>query len=110
MRGVNVCYHHGGRSLRGFVHPNYKHGFYCKVQPLELLVAFGLYRREVQQQQIAAVLDHLQATMPCQTRADYRRFMAAYWAAVVNLPDVKLTAELADYVMQQWTLWLRGES
>jgi hypothetical protein len=110
MRGMNVCYHHGGRSLRGFVHPNYKHGFYCKVQPLELLLAFDLYRREVQRQQIAAVLDDLQATMPRQTRADYRRFMAAYHVAVAKLPDVKLTPELAAYVVQQWRAWLRGES
>jgi hypothetical protein len=95
MRGVNVCYHHGGRSLRGFAHPNYKHGFYCKQRSIFLLIAFDVYREKQRRQQVAEIFDDLAVTMPRQTRADYRRFMVAYRAAVVRLPDVKLTPELA---------------
>lgn len=101
MRGTNVCYHHGGRSRRSFAHPNFKHGFYCKVRPFLLLIAFGEYRRERERQQLDAIRDELAATMPRQSRAEYRRFMAAYWAAVARLPDVKLTPELAAYLMRQ---------
>lgn len=101
MRGVSVCYHHGGRSLRGFAHPNYKHGFYCKQRSILLLLAFDAYRREVRRQQIAAILEELESAMPRQTRADYRRFMVAYRAAVARLPDVKLTPQLAAYIMRE---------
>src|SRR5262249_54293623 len=30
IRGRSVCKFHGGRSLRGQAHPNYKNGIYCK--------------------------------------------------------------------------------
>jgi hypothetical protein len=99
MHGMTVCYHHGGRSLRGIAHPNYKHGFYCKEPSILLLVAFEAYRRELQRQQIAEILDELEATMPRETRADYRRFVAAYRAAIARLPRVKLTAQLAVQIM-----------
>jgi hypothetical protein len=110
MRGVNVCYHHGGRSLRGFAHPNYRHGYYCKPRDLLLLVAFHAYRDAYRNAQHAGILEELAVTMPRQTRADYRRFMAAYRAAVADLPAVKLTPELAAYVMHQWRVRLRDDS
>ena len=101
MRGMTVCYHHGGCSLWGMAHPNFKHGFYSRKPFILLLVVFEAYRHELQRQQIAEILDELKATMPRQTRADERRFMAAYHAAVAKLPDVKLTPELAAYLMRQ---------
>ena len=99
MRGANVCYHYGGRSLRGIAQPNYKHGFYCKQPCILLLLAFEAYRRELRRQQMAAILDELEATMPRQTWADNRRFVAAYRAAIARLPRVKLTAQLAAQIM-----------
>jgi len=101
MRGVRVCYHHGGRSLRGFTHPNYKHGFYCKPPSILLLLAFGAYRDELRRQQRGAIHDELASTMPLETPADYLRFMAAYRAAVASLPDVKLSPQLAAHIMRR---------
>jgi hypothetical protein len=103
MRGTNVCYHHGGRSRRSFAHPNFKHGFYCKVRPFLLLVAFAAYRRKREDQQTAAILGELAATQPHRTRAENRRFNAVYWAAIARLPAVKLTPELAAHVLRWWS-------
>ncbi len=33
MHGMQVCYIHGGKSLRGTEHPSYKHGLYAKYLP-----------------------------------------------------------------------------
>lgn len=37
MHGSNVCYHHGGRSLKGIASPALKHGKYSKHMPQRLL-------------------------------------------------------------------------
>ena len=97
MRGMNVCYHHGGASKRGTVHPNYRHGFYSKSADaqLRLSIAFHDYRRAVRRQQLDDIRAELAATIPVETRADHQRFMVAYSAAVAQLPAVKLTPALA---------------
>ena len=102
MYGVNVCYHHGGKSRRGLLHPNYKHGFYSKSPDAEfpLSQAFHDYRRVVRRQQIADLYADLRATMPDMTPADDRRFMAAVRTHIAQLPAVKLTPELAVWVLQ----------
>jgi len=41
MAGREVCYHHGGASLRGPAHPNYKHGRYAKDLPTRLAARYA---------------------------------------------------------------------
>ncbi len=52
MRRMTVCYHHGGRSLRGIAHPNYKHGYYSKVGDGGLMAVFREYCRAVRRRQV----------------------------------------------------------
>lgn len=101
MIGMDVCYHHGGKSRRGFTHPNYKHGYYskCPATQLILMVRFDQYRRGVRAQQREMILDDLANSLPLEHQSDYRRFMVAYRAAVSKLPDVRLTVELARALM-----------
>ncbi len=40
MRGMEVCYHHGGKSLKGLAHPNLKDGLRAKHMPKPLKEAF----------------------------------------------------------------------
>lgn len=95
MRGMDVCYHHGGRSLRGIAHPNHKHGFYCKEQDIFLMVAFGMYQQALRKQQIAATYSQLADTLPMQSPKDYNRFLAAFRSSMQRIPRPKLTAKLA---------------
>jgi len=40
MSGAQVCYHHGGASLKGAAHPNFKDGSRSKYMPKFLAPAF----------------------------------------------------------------------
>lgn len=42
MKGMEVCYHHGGKSLKGIAHPNFKDGLRSKHMPKPLKEAFDL--------------------------------------------------------------------
>jgi hypothetical protein len=95
MKGINVCYHHGGKSRRGFVHPNYKHGFYCKKPDLLLIFAFYHYKNALRKQQAQAVAKELIDTMPMNNMKDYRRIMAAFRAGMQHILFPKLTPKVA---------------
>lgn len=41
MRGMEVCYHHGGKSLKGAAHPKFKDGLRSKHMPKFLKPAFS---------------------------------------------------------------------
>ena len=101
MKGMNVCYHHGGKSQRGFVHPNYKHGFYRKEPDLLLIFAFYQYRNVLRKQQAQALVNELIDTMPINNMRDYRRIMAAFHACVQRIPRPKLTVKLATEIRQK---------
>src|SRR5438045_520146 len=99
MRGMNVCYHHGGKSRRGIVHPNYKHGFYCKQGDLFLMVAFEQYRQRLREAQIKTVVSSLTADLPVDTSTYYKRLRAALHVRMQRIPRPKLTAKLAAELM-----------
>ena len=40
MRGMEVCYHHGGKSLKGIASPSFEHGRYSRYMPKELAPVF----------------------------------------------------------------------
>jgi len=42
MRGMEVCYHHGGASLRGVAHPGFRTGRYSKYIPTRLTERYEL--------------------------------------------------------------------
>jgi hypothetical protein len=104
MKGMNVCYHHGGKSRRGFVHPNYKHGFYCKSPDLLLMFAFYQYKNALRKQQAQAVANELIDTMPINNMKDYRRIMAAFRTSMQRIRRPKLTAKLAAEIMSNKNL------
>lgn len=95
MRGVGVCYHHGGKSLRGLAHPNHRHGYYCKETDILLLVAFHQYASALRKQQVEAAAERIAATMPMDSASDYRRFMAVVSAALRTIKPPKLSPKLA---------------
>lgn len=101
MRGQDVCYHHGGASLRGIAHPNYRHGYYSQspLARLILLTRFDQYRAAVRRRQQEAILDDLANGLPLEQYSEYRRFQRAYLAAVAQQPVVKLTPALAAWLM-----------
>ncbi|MBZ0301141.1 MAG: hypothetical protein K8J31_15445 [Anaerolineae bacterium] len=108
MCGRNVCYHHGGKSLRGVLHPNFRHGYYSKdsVVWLMLSIAFDEYRQALRKQQLDELLVRLDVEIPHRTKRDYRRFMAAYRATAAQLPRPRLTPELAAFLMRwRWPGW-----
>ena len=100
MRGMEVCYHHGGKSLSGYAHPNYKHGYYSKnpLVRIYLLSCFDRYRRVLRQLQYEDIMTHLKETMPTETRREYLRFKRVFYAHVAQLPPVKLTPEVAAWI------------
>ena len=104
MKGMNVCYHHGGKSRRGFVHPNYKHGFYCKKPDLLLIFAFYQYRETLRKQQTAAIINELMGDLPTNTIANYKRLRDALRASMQQLSRPKLTAKLAAEIMSNKNL------
>jgi len=40
MKGMEVCYHHGGKSLKGIASPSFKHGKYSRYMPPQLAPVF----------------------------------------------------------------------
>jgi len=40
MKGMEVCYHHGGASLKGIASPSFKHGKYSRYMPKQLAPVF----------------------------------------------------------------------
>lgn len=98
MRGREVCYHHGGKSLRGFVHPNYKHGYYVKHGDMTLLLAFHAYEDALRKQQIEVIYSNLSSTMP---EADTMRLLAACRVAIRRLQMIKPTPSLVAQIMSQ---------
>jgi len=40
MKGMEVCYHHGGKSLSGIASPSFKHGKYSRYMPKQLAPVF----------------------------------------------------------------------
>ena len=95
MKGMNVCYHHGGKSRWGLAHSNYKHGFYCKQPDLLLIFAFYQYRDALRKQQAAAIINALMDNRPTNTIANYKRLREVLRARMQRIPRPKLTAKLA---------------
>ena len=114
VRGMQVCYHHGGKSRRGLSHPNFKHGYYSRDGYVRYLLSIAMadYRRALRSEQIAEITDDLQDTMPLETVRDFQRFMAKWRLAVyaMPMPEVKLTPELAAEVLAwRWPGWVDRE-
>ena len=56
INDTTKCYRHGGESLRGEAHPNYKHGKYSKVIPTHLREA---YERSINDEKLTRLSDQL---------------------------------------------------
>jgi len=48
MKGKEVCYHHGGKSLVSIAQPQYKHGRYSKYMPQRMLERFEAGQKDTE--------------------------------------------------------------
>jgi len=100
MVGRTNCYHHGGKSLRGLIHPNFKHGYYSTNWFVKFMwtQAQNSYRRAMQQERNEQVMAELRETMPTETNAQWKRYRAAVLARVRHMPENSIPAEFAQEV------------